>query len=147
MGLDIFSTAIIGLRVEASELRETQKRRVCEHPLPADTDAEYCAQCGIDLWEDDEFWKPFISEDYDKDWYLWIGDIPVFAEEDGEGFAYIIGAGVRTDSHRRNADGDAFMQLEESLEQIRERLRGALEPLGLWNEAGFGLYAITEASW
>ena len=136
MGADWTAKAVIGVKVPVDKLYDRTKVRTCRHPLPNE-EVRYCPTCGRTAWDDDSVIKydlfklgvELITGTDHKPLILTLKDFAAYADaydNDGYGLLPLTGDG---------------------LVSIKPKLQAKLEPLGLWDEKAFGLYAVLYCSY
>jgi hypothetical protein len=136
MGFDYDARAVIGAAVPAARLFETARARCCQHPEPA---GKFCPECGKPAWKDER--RPVAAYQVDDETGEWsLAGLPVVRSGLDDASVYVGAATELATSW--NGDVSKVLPLSESVEAIRARVRGALEPLGLWDEGRFGLWAL-----
>ena len=155
MGVDYQAEAIIGVRVDARQMKlcwtENKVIRGCVHDVPEES--KFCSECGqpreVDFTEQDEdlmeqitYHRKFhgLSVAYDGT----VHDCPDTA-------VFVVGKYlVTTDSNRSGSSNMAFKQLLTpiiKLAHIKQEIKAVLEPLGLWDETMFGIYSVLNCSY
>lgn len=140
MGVDYYATALIGCEVPRDVFFRTVKKRGCRSELVEG--AQFCPSCGKPTWIEEEMgpWE-VLEDDHKLGLHLKgkAGEIVRFAftTDEKRGFAglYRIGA------------GDDAGRLPWPDRCVKEATREALEPLGLWDEESFGLWAVQYCSY
>lgn len=136
MGMDFYATAAIGCKVPVEKAKRITHVRGCgcdleEHILAF----KYCPKCSSAIWINYVEWV--LPHDLDN-------GLSVERSTDTE--ELIVAALVaKTDSHR-GSQTCAFANIED-IEMYRSKVKSFLEPLGLWDESLFGLWAIPYISY
>jgi len=149
MGADYSSYAVVGVEIDQSKLFTTEKVRGCKCDM-GDVNPEttkFCPLCGKEVWKEEETPIPAYNEDADSGpFYRCLGPyMLVFTTDYRRCFAGVILCGP-ADGDR--GDEDALMaELPYDLKSIRDEMRRQLEPLGLWQEDKFGLWAVQHCSY
>ena len=141
MGVDFYAHAILGVRVRRSQLFRTTTMRGCAHPQGQGL--RYCPECGAAQ-------RAYVEEPiagYNRN-QATIGDAHVYFDrndDDGSCLAYIYHIAASSSSSR--GGGHAGCHLSKELDAAKERLQKLLQPLGLWVEGNYGLWAVLQASY
>jgi hypothetical protein len=139
MGADYYAKAVIGLRVYPSDLVKEKytERRGCMHKVP-DDGFPYCAQCG----------QPRIIKDVETVNLLDGLAIEAAYSTDEEHAVLYLGKHFVATNSSRHDESPKMQYLDNNAVQVaRETLKSKLEPLGLWNEKYFGLWAVLYCSY
>lgn len=134
MGADYYAKAAIGVMLPWERLHRRERVRQCEHDLLV-SGAQFCAVCGKPAWAEEDV--PVAGYDPDKGVLL---GFKVYDGTDGE-FSVVAVVGARANEDK------AMAKLPDDLPAEKARLRAALEPLGLWDEAAWGLWAVLHCSY
>ena len=136
MSVEFEAHAIIGIRLEREWLWKAAEVRGCGHPMPDVEGALFCTQCGKRLWEPRRVPLEAFNEERCK-----LAGLE-FLTGHTERYIYL---GKRITAEQDD-DGEAFMTLAPiDVIARREDLQKRLEPLGLWDGAKFGLWAVLTA--
>lgn len=162
MGADYTAKAIIGVRLPEDEslpkLMQSVRKRAFDHKFEDDGETEYHPKDGRKLWLDEtveiETEEPAIvfsvDDDLDED-DIYEGQKLIKAPEglefangtDGDNLC--IGVVIRTGSS--NGEEDIAFERIPDIDKVKTQLKTLLEPVGLWVEKDFGLYAILSCSY
>lgn len=129
MGVDYTAKAVIGLRVFKDELYKQQTVKTFAHHYEEDTDVRFCPKTGRPLFALKNVPIPEYQEDE---------SLAGFAVHTlgycGEADYILVGHGIES-------DGEPDMIDIEGINEMRVDMKAKLEPLGLWDEEEFGLWA------
>ncbi len=123
------ATALIGVKVRGSSLYTTSVHPGC-NCFAAVPGAKFCPQCGKPALRSVK--QPIAEYDEGK---KTVCGLPVV---EAEGYWYVAALLLSTTDYRQGE----FVNFTETFDEMRHRLRAALQPLGLWQEATFGLWAV-----
>lgn len=140
MSVDHTAHAIIGVRIDARRLYESKSVRGCEHER---TDgATFCSVCGRPVWEIGRLSIPDFFPDGRPRLAGWDIIVGYSNVEDSPTDAFV---GVMA---KAGWNGDSGIQklTGRGISAISEGLKASLEPLGLWDENWFGLWAVLYTS-
>lgn len=138
MSFDAYAYTIIGLKVEKDKIYKMSKKRLCEHQIPED--ANFCHVCGQKAYKEAEEIIPLgkagnicgfgiISiHNYLPSYFL----VEKYVECSGDGWN-------AAKQDRRQCKMGSF-----DLEEIKQRMKKALEPHGLWDEENFGIWCVCD---
>lgn len=154
MGIDYTASAIIGILIpEKDNLPRavlTVRKKAFKHNYEDDGELEFDSKSGKKLWLDE---KEEIKADYpafmfgdDADPEDLLPGQKILKTSHGlkfysgsEDTNWCLGVGVSTGSSRCG-DELGFKPLPD-INRVKEELKKLLEPVGLWDESKFGLYA------
>lgn len=154
MGADYRAYTVVGVSLPAvDELpRLTAKRRkkAFEHDYPDDGETEFDPKTGKPLWldETEEYTvrgtPAVVYEDEYGETEVEEGQILLKAPE-GMRFHYgtdgePVFLGVVSRTGNSNGGDDTAFLAPQDMNSLRFALRGALKPIGLWEEDDFGIY-------
>lgn len=150
MGADYSAFAIIGCIIDLKKIPViTKKVKAFEHNVPEDSDVKFDAKTGRALWEEEEYLEYTFETDYEGER---VGPDTKKVDKKGlklyygtDGEPVILGFGVG-DTYSNGGNDYDFRSLSDTNE-IKEKLKSILEPLGMWNEKKFGLYSLLECSY
>lgn len=139
MGVDFTAYAAIGVLIRRGDALVATKTRVCHHgDAPG---ASYCPVCGKPMWTTEQRLRPrlaALSDSYRPPQGAMVLLPTAQERSDFVVTARLARADARDDGCARVEVGDVALE--------RERLRGFLEPLGLWDESKFGMWAVAYVS-
>lgn len=150
MGADYRAYAIIGVMLpedgDLPRAKITGRKRAYKHNFDDDGITEYHPKTGKKLWLDE---KTEVEADYPA--------ITFDEDESGAGMTYLeppkgLEYHTGTDMNPRflgcivgtgNSNGGDDTEFSEipDIKKIKEQIKALLEPLGIWDEKAFGLYA------
>jgi len=133
MGVSIHSHAVIGVKLPKPPFIKGQAPG-CEHNVEEDT--AFCPHCGKPAWEECEVPMRGYEPDDEK-----LCGFDVVLGENNDGPTYYVGI-VTASNPYGEFDGYSAININWSLPGIRDTLRKALRPLGLWKDENFGLWTI-----
>lgn len=139
MGADWSAISVIGCRVSTDKLYVTTTKKTCEHPF--NKSFAFCPVCGKPATTASEEPQSFFDEGKEK-----IQDFDVLFIDNGDDpptYA-VIGALIATNG---DYEEPLLTPLPNDVGETKERLRQALEPLGLWDTDQFGLWTILGCSY
>jgi hypothetical protein len=148
MSTTYYAVAIVGCKVEKSRVQlEKRSRNYCEHNPSNDECLEYCPRCGKHLWHIKKVWIPQFDEDEET-----ICGFRVFYNE-YEDYVIIAGDFVATDCDGYAMNG-SMLTVDTNVTGIiapfaesRQKLRAAIEPIGLWDDGKqFGIWPFLDRS-
>lgn len=134
------AAAVVGCKIDRSKLFLTEDVRGCEHDLPqpwATSEAKFYGQCAKPLWV--TIHKPILKYNPNKETLC---GLRVF--ENNFGDDVVVGDIYVEDS------SDLMLQPEMIAvhlvnDVVRNKIKGKLEPLNLWDEEQLGIWLITWA--
>ena len=132
MSTTYHAAAVIGCRIERSQLFCTEQKRGCGHDLPqpwATSEAKFCDQCGNQLWIGLQTAIP----EYDQG----KGTVCGFRLIDNhwDDYVYVVGEISTT-----NTDGALTTKLTPDLIHIQDCFELELSGTDLWDEDEFGIW-------
>lgn len=139
MSVTYHAAAIVGCKIDKSEIFFLRKVRLCEHPLPDENlqllypkeSTKFCQDCGKKLWKKEE--KPIPQ--YDPDEEILCG-LRVFSNKYDD-FVIVAIRFVTTD------DNYPKMLASRAVDDtMRSSLKIALQPHRLWDDRAFGIWVI-----
>lgn len=138
MGVDYEAYAIIGIPVRVSHFKEFKVVKAFEHNYPETM--KYCPNTGKALWVTHEHYTDAIDEDGVGDCKL--NGIPLLRTDyyDEEDNFFVVALQVSTDCGDEMAEFDP-----KEIKAKKKEIKEVLEPLGLWDESKFGLWAVMGA--
>lgn len=133
MSVDYNAYAVLGVMIPKEKLFRISTVPHEEHPIPEG--AEFCPKCGkrVSVTEKTPIYEEGSRQ---NNWTDLLGSFPIVWGTDQEE-AYV---GEWTRNGRKPI-------VPSSFETIKAKLREVLEPLGLWDEETFGLYAVLYCSY
>jgi hypothetical protein len=160
MGADYIAKAIIGVPLpdedDLPRAKTTTRKKAFDHKYEDDGETDFHPKDGRKLWLDE---KEEVETDYPAIVFdVGYGDtdleegqkfikipkeIEVASGTDGDGS--FIGAVLETGSSN-GGDDVAFRTLAD-IGVVKIKIKNILEPLGLWDEKKFGLYAVLYCSY
>lgn len=145
MGVSFRAYTTIGVVVPKSKLYRTNRMRGCVHALP--DQGSWCPQCGQKVWlEDQEPIPEFLPDgSRENDWTPTVAGLPCIIARDSD--EVIAGVTVLAARGGDRHDPHLVMGTPPDAGEVRERLKAALEPLGLWDESKFGVWLLADVSY
>jgi hypothetical protein len=158
MGVDYSAHTVIGVELpnvdDLPRLKEKTRKRAFKHSFKDDGEHEFDPKSGKPLWlaETEEVETDEPSVVYDDDNYEGntLEGQRLLKAPDGMGFCWgtdqesvFLGIVSGTGSDNEEAD---FMEVPD-IEATKMSLKGALDPLGLWDESKFGIYTVLYCSY
>jgi hypothetical protein len=165
------AVAVIGCRIPAQKLYCKKKKMhhaLCEHrnsflygdewrvkkaatlnqsKCPAQITTKHCPECGKPAFVEVVTMVDGIEIDYDEEQKCHtLNGLPLFGERRGFPFA-VVGttfAHSHTGGYPDNHYTDGMQLLPTDIEEAKKKCKVVLEPLGLWDEDNFGLWAVAE---
>ena len=135
MGWDATAYTVVGVRMSAEKLLAgmVAKERCCDHP---EMDTKFCPECGRYMW------VAVAPEEVDD-----VAGLPVvFDDCSREGFAFVGVCSDGVDARGTSTVNMVPMPLE-SLVGAKDKVKAALEPIGLWDESQFGVWTAMYQSY
>jgi hypothetical protein len=162
MGADFYAKAIIGVPLPDEDklprAKVTVRKKAFNHKYEDNGETEFHPKDGRKLWLDE---KEEVEEDYpsivfdtddcanedDLDEGQRLIKIPKGLEcaNGTDGDSTFLGAVLETGSSN-GGDDVAFRTLDD-IGMVKLKVKDVLEPLGLWDEKKFGLYAVLYCSY
>jgi len=142
MGFYYDATAVLGVRIPLSRLKREEKVRGCgcAAMLP-EVAAKFCPSCGKPLWITR---TSFIPECKPSDGARCpveaVAGMPATCGTGEDDWVFVGQFTPRVRQHSQ--PWCQMLEVSGSVEDLRQKLRAALEPLGLWVESQFGLWAV-----
>ncbi len=130
MGVSYNATAVLGIKIDRYRLHEKRTVKAYDHNYPESM--KFDPQTGNKLWVQQESLISAINHYDESDDYM-LGPFKVIFISESED-CYVVLSSVSTDRRPKKTEANFN----------REELQQVLEPLGLWDEKQFGLWAIVE---
>jgi hypothetical protein len=127
------SFVLIGIPIDPETIMRKKRARGCQCAADIREKANFCPECGKRAWVEQDVPVGDLTvnlEDACVGDGL-IGDVKVYGQC-GAYYAYV------AQSH--GSGEEAFMPLG-NFEEAKAKLKAKIEPLGLWDEKKFGIYA------
>ncbi len=139
MGVDIYSRAIIGQKLNHTKLNRNTLVNDCGHNPPKTS--KFCPECGQPAWVQRN--QPVVDlNEISPDIEL------VYTTDENEVLVALKDHYVSTGTSRGGGDDSGRMPLSnDAVEKSRKKLREILEPYDLWDEKEFGLWAVQSCSY
>lgn len=144
--IDCTAYACIGVKVPVSKLWTRTTKVGCDCPGDRTEAMKFCPTCGTLCNRQTVSLTPAVpslERTRRESDYCWsVAGLETVIEDDQWSGSAIIAATV---SKRRTSNCSVIAAINIAtvdLPAMRERMREALTPLGLWDEAAFGLYAV-----
>jgi hypothetical protein len=155
MSTSFYANAIIGIEIDIYKVSPNRKVRKCKCIKNVSEDMKFCPSCGYKAWENAE--NPIDGLEHYQD----VDDGMEYATLFGIPIVCVQGYDPTDPDHYRTlqmfavaakvSHGDVcydktpeMVSLPDNLAEMKETLKKALEPNGLWDESKFGLWAIGE---
>ena len=138
MGVDYYASAVIGCEV-TGKLHVTVLKPRCSHVNAPG--AKFCAECGV-ATAPIEVKEPIPGYTDESDQ---IGELALVHTTDDE--RTFVGVQSRAESLRRSGFGGVTKLPFVEVLGAYHRVKAVLEPLGLWDEASFGLWSVLYCSY
>lgn len=142
MGVSFSAKAAIGVLIQRSQLYRKEQVPGCSCPVTI-AGAKFCHQCGKPATASRKVAIDAYDENRDT-----VAGFPLVEgtyNEDNSGATWCVIASLTVRASGEEAP--AKVVLTESWDALHARLKAALEPLGLWDEKAFGLWAIPNVSY
>ncbi len=157
MSTSFYANAIIGVEIDVEKIISDRLVRTCGCSRKKVTqDMKFCPNCGDEAWEKEEDpIEGYDEGDSDTDEEATLFGIEVmnirgYDELDINRYrilqSFAIGAKVTHGDLNYGNNFPEMVSLPENLSDIKNRLKEALEPHGLWDESKFGLWAVGRLS-
>lgn len=152
MGVDYRAYAVIGCVVDLDKVTMKKERvRAFKHNYPDNGEIKFDPKTGRALWETKEY-PEFVFEDdggctddySGKSKVIKLMGLKLYQGTDGE--PTVLGVGTGDDTYSNGGDDKEFLPIKD-LESIKNKVKAVLEPIGMWDEDTFGLYAILYCSY
>jgi hypothetical protein len=138
--------AVIGCKINLDDIPSIIKTvKAFEHNFPLST--KFDSQTGKPLWREDSYPKyTFYSDGREDERSQPIDKKGLKTYQGTDGEPLILGFGVGEDTYSNGGDDYGFRNLPD-VNEIKEKLKAVLEPLDMWSEINFGLYAVLHCSY
>lgn len=151
MGADYTSMAIIGVGVNLKKIPKKKTRvKAFEHDFPEDWKVDP-KNPSRKLWIEEEYLE-FAFDDEQNDYVENMTKliklpegVRIYSGTDGE--PTILGIGAETGSSNGGDDCTLTSLDDLNITVFKEQLKAILEPLKMWKEKDFGLYALLYCSY
>ena len=140
MGVSFSAGAAIGVCVRKSQLYRSEQVPGCACPVLV-AGAKFCPQCGKPMTKTRRV--PIAGYDDGKETVAGFPIVWATHEERGESYCVIGSLCVRAGGE----DVPQMVAFVKSRDSLHDSLKAALEPLGLWDEKAFGLWAVPNVSY
>ena len=151
-----YANAIIGVEIDVEKILPDRLVRACGCSRKVTKDMKYCPACSREAWRKEENPVEGYDEgDSDTDTVATLFGIELmnirgYDLPDKDHYkvlqSFAIGARVTHGDLCYGSNFPEMAALPENLSEIKEKLKTALEPHGLWDESKFGLWAVGEIS-
>ena len=132
------AAAIVGCKIDKSEIFLKEKVRSCEHPLPEGVRfrnyAKFCPDCGKKLWREEQKTIP----QYDCYEETLCGFRVFYNEYDD----FVIVASEFTETDNHSLIPLNMINISATNIIMQRGLKNALKPHGLWNAETFGIWVV-----
>lgn len=135
MGADYHSYAVLGVKINPEKLVTTKKVRGCQ--CVATPTGDFCSGCGSHAFIEEEECIEGYNEDED------ICGYKIIFGTDHEK-AFIAAFCAKADDYN---DNEEFSQIPTNFEEIKNKMRDTLGPIGFWDEKKFGLWSVLYCSY
>jgi hypothetical protein len=146
MGADYTAKAVIGCILDYDKIPIIRKKvKAFKHDIPETSDVKFDAKTGRPLWEEHSY-PAFTFNEEDRGTEtkkINKKGLKIYQGTDGE--PTILGFGV-SDTYSNGGNTYDFATLP-NIPALKEKLKSILEPLNMWNEKEFGLYALLDCSY
>ena len=150
MSTDYFANAVIGVEVDVDKVFIRRKYRCCDCLNEIGDNDNFCPNCGKKAWQFingsiEEYEDNADSIGFEPPTLCGFRVVQRWGYKDNPDSQsviqmFVVGAGVK---HHANYGKDPNMlPLEKDIATIKAELKAKLEPLGLWEESKFGLWAV-----
>jgi hypothetical protein len=146
----VHAKALIGIEIDPMKLFRDEKIRGCTHPEEDIAGANFCRKCSAPSWKDVvvtadgvEPKNDYLASKIKGESKTIIGEVrsvcgmPVIRHSSGRMF---LGSLVET----RSANLAPVVMKTPDAERLQSSLKTKLTPLGLWDEANFGVWVFGE---
>jgi hypothetical protein len=133
MSVSYSGLAVVGCQVPIDKFDKVEDVPGCEHQVPEGN--KFCPECGAPALKREEVdfdWYEFFDEHDELTWG--------FTTDDKELIVGAIGAGAE-------GEGENLRRANDELENLGERTKAVLEPLGLWDLDTFDLWCVMRCSY
>lgn len=162
MGADYTAYAILGVRLPDEDslpkLKQSVRKRAFEHKFEDDGETEFHPKDGRKLWLDEtvEIDTDVPVVKFDIEGYMGEDDIyegqKLIQAPDGLEFATSTDGenlclGVVAPTGNSNGGEESGFEPLPDINKVKMQIKELLEPIGLWVEEDFGLYALLSCSY
>lgn len=155
MSTSFYANAVIGVEIDINDVSPNRKVRRCKCRKEVLKDMKFCSSCGYKAWENAE--TPIeglknYGDDYDGEEDPTLFGLPIvcvrgYDPVDPDHYRtlqmFAVAAKVSHGDVLYDTTPEMII-LPDNLSEMKETLRKALVPHGLWDESKFGLWAIGE---
>lgn len=140
MSVVYYAYAVVGVRLLPKQFvtKDVKRVRGCKHEF----DSDFCPVCGSPKWREEKISFDALATDEGDDKLDVFHGIPVCYNTDDQ-YVYL---GITAKTSYYGEEDECEINIL-SIEQIREKLKSVLEPLGIWDEKSFGLWAVLYCSY
>ncbi len=136
MGVDYTSYAVIGVKIDPEKLYIEETKRGCNcEKTPTE---KFCSDCGAKSFIESK--EPIASYDEDENVLgyriLW-----------GTNCEKAVIAISWSEDDDYGQEDNSFAQIPNNLEELKNKMKNALGPVGLWDEKNFGLWSVIHCSY
>ena len=142
MGYSARAHAIIGIRIDNRKLWTQVGKKACSHAIPKNS--KFCPECGVKNIIVPEK-KPIKGYEKGDGDYGTVAGFKLGSDGCENEPEFIAGFDPETGSSN-GGEPSAFSPIPD-IAKIKADMKSKLEPLGLWNEKAFGIYAVLYASY
>lgn len=151
MGVTWRAYAVIGSKIDKSKVFHEDDVRCCEHALP-DKNTKFCPECGAKAWERDWVSLPEFDDGEflcgDHYCQAQLAGLPVVypgpacSLPDGTPISILVAVAFA----QVDEEGEMSQIKGTDLRAAKEKVKAALEPIGLWDEEAFGVWVMLSCS-
>ncbi len=138
MSVSFRAYAAIGCKVPVEKAKKLVQHRGCGHEIVIEGQKN-CPFCGAPTWVESVEW--IFPLDNNEE--IIVGDLEAIFSTDQEELI-VAALSVEASSYY---DGSTMTTIDLRIDTYREQVRLFLEPLGLWDESLFGLWAVPYVSY
>ncbi len=139
MSVSFTAYAAIGCKVPVEKAKREVRHRGCKHEIVVANQSN-CPYCGATTWTESVEWIFPLNDD--EEIIVGEGLEAIFSTDDEE----LIIAALSVKAHSYYGECE-MVALVDGQESYKGRVRLFLEPLGLWDESLFGLWAVPYVSY
>lgn len=146
MSVSYSSYAVIGVKIDPKKLVITEKVRNCSCEVKNIEKKKFCSSCGKKVFVEEDTYIPQYDDDaHKKDFpfYYSLCGFPLIYNTDNID-AFVAFICCECDDYNDNPFSDLS---NINIEEVKTKMREKLEPMGLWNEENFGLWAVQYCSY
>lgn len=140
MSVDYYQHLIIGCKIDINKIKIPERVRNCDCDIQNIDTIKYCPECGRAAWVDS--WKAI--EGYDEtDYPATFLNMPLVYDTD-EANCWVA---IQKQDLKDDISSSIKFKNIEDIEALKKEIKSKLEPIGLWNEEDFGIWAIQNISY